>query len=187
MLVPAHAFELPVAISPSLAGIVGALAGVCAFLAVVAVAMRKKPARSANDSLSIPPYATFDRTLLTTPPSSRGYARMGFAFGERVEEDPIDPLEMLAPMVPGPSDTEIFPKVKVAPVVVLSGPPAPANREPNPLGIIKGSALALKKPLDETLISEPAFDVVPQPQRMGSRPKIRPIAPSAPRFPSAVA
>jgi hypothetical protein len=212
-----HAFELPVSMSSPLAVAVGALAGACAFLAVLAVFMsgwRKEVSKEGTRPALLPPppswaarapswapmHASFDPTVI--PMSPRGYAKMGFAFGERVEDDPIDPLEALAPMREAPADTEIFPKVKVAPIVVLSGPSGETNRDPAPLAVIRGGVSPAVSPPSTsryassiedlsfedlpTAIGEPDFDEVAPPRTRGSRPRIRAIAPTPPRFPAVV-
>ena len=64
---------------------------------------------------------------------------------------------------------------------------------PHPLGIIKSSSTAMKAaPIADlafddnpTEIGETYFDEPPQPRRRTDPPKIRPIAPSGPRYPSA--
>lgn len=194
MIAPVHAFDLSAVISPSLAGIAGAIFGAGAFLAVVFVFMRR-PAKafeaSSESLLPVPvpgpgpaPFAAFDRTALPVAPS-QGYARMGFAFGERVEQR----VEKVATDAPG--HTAPLPKVTVSPIVVLSGPSEPVDRAPSPLGVIAGSSFTLQPKgasvaelsFDDgpTVIAETYFDELPQPAKMGSRPKIRRVEPTPPR------
>lgn len=98
-------------------------------------------------------------------------------------------------------DSEVFaapgPAVLVAPVVVLSaekpaGETSAADKSaPHPLGIIKSTSPAMRPAsiadlsFDDgpTEIGETYFDTPPQPRRRTDPPKIRAIAPAAPRFP----
>ena len=90
------------------------------------------------------------------------------------------------------------PAVLVAPVVVLSAAEKPAAEKssadksaPHPLGIIKSTSQAMRPAsiadlsFDDapTEIGETYFDQPPQPRRRTDPPKIRAIAPAAPRFP----
>jgi hypothetical protein len=88
-------------------------------------------------------------------------------------------------------DTSDFdpPAVTVAPCIIISDvPPPPARdaRAPHPLGVIPASSAAMKAALAHddcpTEIGETFFDVPPKPLARAPRPKIRPVAPAAPRF-----
>ena len=83
-------------------------------------------------------------------------------------------------------------------VVEESGPVSAPKSEPHPLGVIPASSSAMRSPrpasfadleMDDgaTEIGETFFDEPPQPRRRTDPPKIRPIAPSGPRFPAAAA
>jgi len=101
---------------------------------------------------------------------------------------PPAPSAPLAPSAPSPA-----PAASIPPPVL--GPRDPSKSGPHPLGIIPSSSAAMRAVTaasiadlelddDATQIAETIFDEPPQPRRRTDPPKIRPIAPSPPRFPS---
>lgn len=210
-----QALELPTTDSPALAGIVvGAIAGIVVFVTVVALLARRasrKTERTAawaapDDVVFIPPYpvvgdAPFEPANAL---SARAFAKMGFAFGERVEGSPLEPLDVLEVLDRANesgsievdlSETGDAHAVTVAPVVVLKGPSpsSPDDSAPNPLAIIPASSSAMMRARElpeldydddgPTEIGEPYFDETPKPQaaRAGG-PKIRRVDPTPPRY-----
>ncbi len=213
-----QAFELPLGdSSPALVGIlVGAFAGVAVFVAAVAIVTRAKRTRRMNavagmESVVIPTYPTYPHRPL--PPvvpsnalSARAFAKMGFAFGERIEGAAEDPFEEMAvagaAQVPLADETGDAIPVSISvnqtqPLALPKGP-LPAGRAdesaPNPLAVIPATSSAMIRAAEElsdldydedngdTQIGEPFFDETPKPRTMGVRPKIRPIQPAGPRF-----
>lgn len=216
-----QAFELPHAdSSPALVGIVvGAIAGVVVFVTAVALVARVKRTRrmhaiaSSGPVLVVPPYPIEpQRSLPPVVPSNalsaRAFAKMGFAFGERIDGPAIDPFEEMAlANATGASNVDetgdaIPVSVSVEhtqPLVVLKPPPAPSAADesaPNPLAVIPATSSAMIRAAAElpeldydedngdTQIGEPFFDEPPKPRTMGERPRIRPIQPAGPRFAS---
>lgn len=139
----------------------------------------------------------------STELSARAFAKMGYDVDESIEI--AAPVFVEIPML---AETPVMPAaVTVSPVVMLSRPasvppPAPASSgRIHPLGIIKSSSSTMRPPAPEpqmmraapigelafddspTEIGETYFDEPPQPRRRTDPPKIRPIAPAAPRFP----
>lgn len=213
-----QAFELPLGdSSPALVGIlVGAIAGVVVFVTAVALVTRAKRTRRMNaiaeSVFVVPPYAAdAARALPPVVPSNalsaRAFAKMGFAFGERIGPS-IDPFEEMA--TAGAVEVSLVDETHDAlpvsiehtqPLVVMKGPPPPKSPDdsaPNPLAVIPATSSAMMRAaraeelseLDydedngDTQIGEPFFDEPPKPRTVGSRPKIRPIQPAGPRFAS---
>ncbi len=237
-------FELPEAISPTVAGIVvGLVTAVIVFTVFALLILRrtKPPSEpvsmrpSANDVVFIPPYAaalpapprmpSFPSAPASVPPvqprfvpstalSARAFAKMGFAFGERVPGAPLDPLEEAYEVPQGvqrPEPTPVMPQAPAAPVAptpfIAQTPPMMLAAETGPASAVSIAAAvavattaparseipppAAGAPIDElsfddgpTQFCEPFFDEPPQPPTLGSRPKIRKVAPSGPRFPA---
>ena len=203
--------ELP-SVSPMLIGIgFGAVVGVAAFLAIVLLLTRrggKRAALSQSQVMFVPPYATVPAGRLSPlPPQMLAFAPPpSSAPGSFVPPaDPSGPvIEVLAELeVPAEDaldDSDFLdadeapsaPAISVAPVVVVSGPARDeaSSSGPHPLGIIPSSSTAMRAaPIADlsfddspTEIGETFFDEPPRPQARGSRPKIRPIAPTPPRF-----
>ena len=109
------------------------------------------------------------------------------------------PLPAIPLAIPGPPAVPVITPVSVSSIIVVeeSGPVSAMKSGPHPLGIIpSGSSAMQARPasfadldLDDgaTEIGEPYFDEPPQPRRRTDPPKIRPVAPSGPRFPAAAA
>lgn len=194
-----QAFELPAGVpAPALLGVlVGALSGIAVFVTVVLVVTRRRRAHRASDVVVIPPYVAHPARALppvmpSTALSARAFAKMGFAFGERVDGPAIDPFETLTPDETG--DASPVSVNHTQPFMLERPRPASAEESaPNPLAVIPASSSAMIRAAEElpeldyedngdTVIGEPFFDEPPKPRTMGERPKIRPIAPSPPRF-----
>jgi hypothetical protein len=99
---------------------------------------------------------------------------------------------VLAKMGHHDEDLDYADAVLVAPVVMVSAEKSAAEKSaPHPLGIIKSTSAAMRPAsiadlsFDDgpTEIGETYFDEVPRPRRRTDPPKIRAIAPAAPRFP----
>lgn len=99
---------------------------------------------------------------------------------------------VLAKMGHHDEDTDDADAVLVAPVVMVSAEKSAAEKSaPHPLGIIKSTSAAMRPAsiadlsFDDgpTEIGETYFDELPRPRRRTDPPKIRAIAPAAPRFP----
>ncbi|HSO34956.1 MAG TPA: hypothetical protein VLT33_20645 [Labilithrix sp.] len=120
-----------------------------------------------------------------------------------VEDEDPDQLATRAfasPFPAAPSAPAVAPVAVAAILVVEESGPLPADKSaPHPLGIIPSGSSAMQaappapRPasfadleMDEgaTEIGEPYFDEPPQPRRRTDPPKIRPVAPSGPRFPA---
>lgn len=204
-------------VSPMLIGVAfGALVGVAAFLAIVLLLARRGGRRHAGvrpQVMFVPPYATVPAGRLSPlPPQMLAFAPPPSS-GPGSFVPPADPsgpeIEVLAELDVSAEDAledsdfldademASAPAVAVAPVVVLSGPARDeaSSSGPHPLGIIPSSSSAMRAaPIADlsfddspTEIGETFFDEPPQPRARASRPKIRPIAPTPPRFASPAA
>ena len=216
--------------------------------AIVILKRTKRPTEpsslraSANDVVFIPPYSAAlpaparVPSFPSAPPpprhapsgqnfvpssalSARAFAKMGFAFGERIPGAPLEPMEEIweAPHAP-PSNRAPHPHPpppSVRPPFIAQTPPevdrlralaaetgpasavsiaaavavatTPARSEiPPPAPAPNAGARIDDLSFDDgpTQFCEPFFDEPPQPPTRGSRPKIRKITPSAPRFPA---
>ena len=135
----------------------------------------------------------------STALSARAFAKMGYAGFDRDCDSPLrDPELFVEVELLDEADEEEEP-VSVAKIVMIeeSGVGSAPRSDPHPLGIIHASSPAMHaspRPasiadldLDDGLteIGETYFDEPPQPRRRSDPPKIRAIAPSAPRFPLA--
>ena len=236
-------FELPVAITPTVAGLtVGAFVGVFGFIAVLLILGRgsrrgtERRARMmhADQVVFIPPYGTLPRETPLPPAafqppsqayaplpqghhshraplafvpstslSARAFAKMGYAVDadDAVDSPHADPELFVEVDFLEDEEDEIgaktyappsAPPVSIAKIVMVedSGPVS----DPHPLGIIKSDSPAMQQPraasfadleMDDgaTEMSETYFDEPPQPRRRTDPPKIRAVAPAAPRFP----
>jgi hypothetical protein len=161
------AIELPRAITPTIAGLsVGAFVGVVGFIAVFLLVGRsdRRARRVAPRRVFIAPYGTMPRDTPLPPQAFVSSAHLPVA----------------------------------APHAAPSHQPSSVAVAPHPLGIIKTGAAAMQPStaaampgasIDDlafddspTEIGETYFDEPPQPRRRSEPPKIRAIAPSAPRF-----
>lgn len=193
-------FMVPEALTPGLAGlIVGALSGVVLFglvLVVAAVRARARTTRGADEAGAFP----------AVRPRAWGWSVEG---GREVE------VVRVAPYATG--SQHAIPAALVAcdplaragemPVACVAAPPAPSSSGVSlrgargsgvhPLAVIPGDSSAMRvigrssvdALVDDspTEISETLFDELPRPLRRGSPPRIRPIAPAAPRTSEAAA
>ena len=124
------------------------------------------------------------------------FAKMGFAFGERLEPTPRASASEASAVETGPASA-----VTVHPIISVeaapasrreSSPPAPVVRR-GPRSSMLAAAPIAELDLDDgpTELGEPFFDVdsvlpapivrAPEPCRRGAAPRIRPVAPAAPR------
>ncbi|MBX3202403.1 MAG: hypothetical protein KF894_30030 [Labilithrix sp.] len=124
------------------------------------------------------------------------FAKMGFAFGERLEPTPRASASEASAVETGPASA-----VTVHPIISVeaapasrreSSPPAPVVRRGPRSGMLAAAPIA-ELDLDDgpTELGEPFFDVdsglpapivrAPEPCRRGAAPRIRPVAPAAPR------
>jgi len=176
-------FEIELPTSPAMTGIiVGALAGIVVFLTVVALVSRRARPQATRISYAPPSYSYPPPASViyrpTTALSARAFAKMGYAFGERVEGPISDPFE---DDFAGPDPDE-------------TADPRPVSMAPNPLAVIPSSSNVLipvsassLKDLDyddeKTEVSETFFDEPPQPLAPPPNvPQIRRVAPQGPRF-----
>ncbi len=117
-------------------------------------------------------------------------------------DDDIKTHAWASPFPAVPAAAPAPPPVSVSAIVVVvveeSGPVSTPKSEPHPLGIIPARSTAMKSPrpasfadldMDDgaTEIGETYFDEPLQPRRRTDPPKIRPVAPSGPRFPAIAA
>lgn len=204
--------SLPAGVTPAVAGlVVGLVTAVIGFVIVALVVFRKRPRR---EVMLVPPYATLEAVRQTPLPprvfppsandaawpsvtrpfkpstelSARALAKMGIPVGPFGEE------------VPHLCDDDVVVEIEDEPAAPsASVPGSSAPPAPHPLGIIPRSSGVMRATSIQELafddspteIGEPFFDEPPQPRvkdvvagREPSRPKIRPVAPSPPRFPA---
>lgn len=140
----------------------------------------------------------------STERAAAAFAKMGFAFGERLEGAPREPgpRASAAPRDTSAVETGPASAVTVHPIISVGAAP-PSKRaapSPGPLAILRrsSSSVMAAAPIAEldlddapTELGEPFFDVdaglpapivrAPEPCRRVAAPKIRPIAPAPPR------
>ncbi len=170
--------EVPAGMSPALAGLlVGAVSGIVLFTLVM-LATRRRPLAQPRyavgcEVMHVAPYATGSGYVL--PPSSS------------------------LPPPPEPRPTFDDPLARGGQHVAVATPETPPRLPPlapHPLGVIAAGSTTLRAAIpaslappsapiaddSPTVIAETLFDEPPQPRHRGAPPRIRPVAPTPPRF-----
>jgi len=185
------------------AAAVGALVGIALFsvMTLIVARRRARPAfqAAATDLVFIPPYPPAPRPVVSPPAplpprgpttaapvsisdaprrplgfvpstalSARAFAKMGYSFATP------ESIPCVVESVPAVASS---PAIETGPMSAVS-----MTTSANILAAAPIAALDLDD--GPTELCEPYFDVPPQPRRRGARPKIRPIAPSPPRYPA---
>ena len=192
--------------------VVGVVGFIAVMLLVGRGSRRSSRKRAYDERLFIQPYAMMQRETPLPPRafavpaygrhspaftpstalSARAFAKMGYASDAEPSSDPMLSVEIEMDGPSGPVALEPQASaVMVSPVVVLSSENDTKEKSaPHPLGIIKSTSAAMRAaPIADlsfddspTEIGETYFDEPPQPRRRTDPPKIRKIAPAAPRF-----